>query len=53
MLDIHDGGTQLKVYLNNAFVCTFEAMCGMMLKENGKEWTTISKFVNFIQRRKK
>lgn len=41
--DMHDGGRLIRMFLNGALVCTSTAVYGDRMKQNNREWTTISR----------
>ena len=46
-LDMHDGGTDIKILLNDKPVCTSEAIYGAkMTTGDGKDWKTISRMTD-------
>jgi len=49
MVDLHDGGESMTVFLNEKPVCVSKAVYGTKMKsENGKEWTTISQMTDCL-----
>jgi hypothetical protein len=46
-LDMHDGGTNIVILVNDKPACTSTAVYNTKLKsEDGKEWTTISQMTD-------